>query len=81
MPKKTRGQKIAAQKRREAYSTAPAATATFQFRMPEQATKQAVTQASENSTELRVIKRDLVKTMILAMIAIAAEYALYLFKK
>jgi len=83
MPKKTRRQKILAQQRRHIQSTPSSVSpssyvpqtnipsVTFQFQPSHTPVK--VIENSDDREELTVIKKDLTKTLILAMIAIAIE--------
>jgi hypothetical protein len=87
MPKKTRREKLQAEKRRKSsvpsFVSKPGATeipsaalsTTFQFQASDQ--KKARLAETENTAELTVITRDLGKTLILACIAIAVEIFIY----
>lgn len=88
MPKKSRREKILADIRRRArtehvqqivsvQSPVIAQTTTFRFTAPRISKTQEVTLQASTS-ELAAIKRDLIKTFILASIAIAGEITIYL---
>ena len=70
MPKKSKREKILADSRRP----------TFQF-VASPILKQSAPQTLADTGELTAIKKDLVKTVILATIAIAAELVLYWFER
>ncbi|OGG29245.1 hypothetical protein A3A63_00215 [Candidatus Gottesmanbacteria bacterium RIFCSPLOWO2_01_FULL_46_9] len=87
MPKKTRREKLKAERRRlsapsfiskpaSSESNATAPLSTFQFHASNQ--KKARSAETENAAELVVITRDLSKTLILAVIAITIEVFIYL---
>lgn len=70
MPKKSKREKMLADTRRS----------TFQF-VASPILKQSESHEIADTSELTAIKKDLVKTVILATIAIAAELVLYWFER
>jgi hypothetical protein len=84
MPKKTRRQKILAKKRRHFLSAVtpnsqpiqtPSPTATFHFNVSHEPIKSV--SSADDREELTVIKKDLTKTLVFALIAVAIELGLY----
>ena len=91
MPKKSKREKMLADIRRRVrtehvLTATPLASpirehsSTFRFTMPT-SPKQQEPRATTETSELTAIKKDLTKTTILAVIAIAAELTLYWFGK
>lgn len=74
MPKKTKREKILAELHRKTYKP-PVASLTPQYAFQAVSTQPHVIQ--ENYSEYLAIKIDLVKTLVLATIAISAELLLY----
>ncbi len=76
MPKKTRKQKILADKRRHdvGVSSDTTSPASFQFKASAIVTKPAT---PENIEELLAIRTDITKTIVLAALAIGAEFIVY----
>lgn len=90
MPKKSKREKMLADIRRrvrtERVLTVPAAVSpiktqpsTFQFTMANSSKRQEAPPA--NNSELIAIKRDLTKTVVLALVAIAVELVLFWFER
>jgi hypothetical protein len=87
MPKKTKRQKILAQRRRRIQLTSSSVTpsdhipettlpaATFHFQEPHAPMKHV--ENADDREELGVIKKDLTKTLILASIAVVFELVMY----
>jgi hypothetical protein len=86
MPKKTRKEKVLAQQRRTSSYTPPVSSGhipsgdhiistSYQFRATHVDKVQEIKQ--EDMMELTAIKRDLTKTLTLAIIAIGVEFYLY----
>ncbi len=72
MPKKTRREKLLAQKRR---LSSPVIVSPFQFHVTPQ--KKTLALEADNTVELIAIKSDLVKTLVLALLAITLELIVY----
>jgi len=68
MPKKTRRQKLLADQRHESANPAP----TFSFQL-----QQTTKKRDEDVSELTAIRTDIMKTIILAIIAIGVELVLF----
>ena len=78
MPKKTKRAKIRAEQRRHVSHAAPLVynePQTFAFRTPHH--EEAYKTSDPDRMELSVISRDLIKTVILAGLAIGVELAIY----
>jgi len=73
MPKKTREQKIRAQRRHQTHILASPTAVTFEFRP----TNQSISRNSEDIQELATIRIDLMRTIVLAAIAITIELVVY----
>jgi hypothetical protein len=76
MPKKTRKEKLLAQKRRMSSPTPISPIVSpFQYQSTQSAKKQQT--ALVDTQELKTIKTDLAKTIILAIVAISMEVGMY----
>jgi len=75
MPKKTRKEKMLAARHRQQSTIAPSLVPTYVFESPRSAQTVAVIRDTE---ELVFIKRDLMRTVFLSMVAIGVEIVLYL---
>jgi hypothetical protein len=76
MPKKTKKQKLQAEKRRHSITHSPEVTPpTFSLHLKEE--QQRKIDKTNNEEELQVIKKDLTKTIILAVIAIGIELGVH----
>ncbi len=92
MPKKSRKEKILADIRRRVHTeqSLPAhvptlvkedLAPTFRFQLKKDAPAPVGPQTQQHSSELTAIKRDLYKTFMLAVLAIAAEVIIYFVKR
>jgi hypothetical protein len=73
MPKKTKRQKILAERRRVVTQTESIPSSSFSY----QVTETPIVSTSGDVTELAIIQHDLVRTIIFAFIAIAIEVGIY----
>ncbi len=90
MPKKSRKEKIIADQKRKRPTSIPSTTSiatvsaaqqppTFQFHLTKKTDTGILPKIPSDNTELVAIKQDLVKTLLLAFIAVSIEFALYWF--
>lgn len=80
MPKKSKKEKILADRRRLArVAQVQPASPSFQFQLADIPSFESKSSSGQSVKELSAVKRDLTKTFILAALAIAVEVAIYWF--
>ena len=82
MPKKSKKEKIIAELRRKVQTQQILTPSpTFQYQAIKENTIPVLQHVQQHSSELIAIKKDLYKTFILAVVAIAAEIIIYFVKR